>query len=138
MADAFVEAGVLGGWQGRRAGSKSYSATAGSVVASAPIVLVDRTTQGVAEILAEALQRNGAVVVGEKTVGHASYMSLVRDGDVAVWMPVGQWLRSDEKPINGNGVEPDEEVEVTDPEADDDPVLARALELVSRELPKAA
>ena len=138
LADAFVEAGVLGGWQGRRAGSKSYSATAGSVVASAPVVLVDRTTQGIAEILAEALQRNGAVVVGEKTVGHASYMSLVRDGDVAVWMPVGQWLRADEKPINGNGVEPDEAVEAADPESEDDPVLARALELVSRELPKAA
>jgi C-terminal processing protease CtpA/Prc len=57
---------------------------------------------------------------------------------VAVWMPVGQWLRADEKPINGNGVEPDEAVEVVDPEAEDDPVLARALELVSRELPKAA
>lgn len=138
LADAFVEAGVLGGWQGRRAGSKSYSATAGSVAASAPIVLVDRMTQGIAEILAEALQRNGAVVVGEKTAGHASFMSLVRDGDVAVWMPVGQWLRADEKPINGNGVEPDEAVEVVDPEAEDDPVLARALELVSRELPKAA
>jgi carboxyl-terminal processing protease len=138
LADAFVESGVLGGWQGRRAGSKSYSATAGSVVASAPIVLVDRLTQGIAEILAEALQRNGAVVVGEKTAGHASFMSLVRDGDVAVWMPVGQWLRADEKPINGNGVEPDEAVEVVDPEAEDDPVLARALELVSRELPKAA
>jgi C-terminal processing protease CtpA/Prc len=95
-------------------------------------------TQGIAEILAEALQRNGAVVVGEKTAGHASFMSLVRDGDVAVWMPVGQWLRADEKPINGNGVEPDEAVEVVDPEAEDDPVLARALELVSRELPKAA
>jgi C-terminal processing protease CtpA/Prc len=53
-------------------------------------------------------------------------------------MPVGQWLRADEKPINGNGVEPDEAVEVVDPEAEDDPVLARALELVSRELPKAA
>lgn len=138
LADAFVESGVLGGWQGRRAGSKSYSATAGSVAASAPIVLVDRMTQGIAEILAEALQRNGAVVVGEKTAGHASFMSLVRDGDVAVWMPVGQWLRADEKPINGNGVEPDEAVEVVDPEAEDDPVLARALELVSRELPKAA
>lgn len=138
LADAFVEAGVLGEWRGRRAGAKSFSATAGSVVASAPVVLVDRTTQGVAEILAEALQRNGAVVVGEKTVGHASYMSLIQDGDVAVWMPVGQWLRSDNEPINGNGIEPNELVEVEDPEAEDDPVLARALEILNRELPKAA
>ncbi len=44
-------------------------------------------------------------------------MSLVRDGDVAVWMPVGQWLRADAEPINGNGIEPDEVVEVADPEA---------------------
>jgi len=138
LADAFVDSGVLGGWQGRRAGSKIYPATAGTAVATAPLVLVDRSTQGIAEILAEALQRNGAVVVGEKTVGHASYMSLVRDGDVAVWMPVGEWLRADDKPINGNGVEPDELVEVEDPEADDDPVLARALEILSQELPKAA
>lgn len=138
LADAFVDAGVLGGWQGRRAGSKTFAATAGSVVSSAPVVLVDRSTQGVAEILAQALQRHGAVVVGEKTAGHASYMSLVRDGDVVVWMPVGQWLRADEEPINGNGIEPDEPVEVIDPESDTDLVLERALEVLSRELPKAA
>jgi carboxyl-terminal processing protease len=138
LADAFVDDGVLGGWQGRRAGSKTFSATAGRLVSSAPIVLVDRSTQGVAEILAEALQRNGAVVVGEKTAGHASYMSLIRDGDVAVWMPVGQWMRADDEPINGNGIVPDEPVEVADPEAEGDPVLARALEILSRELPKAA
>jgi len=138
LADAFVDSGVLGGWKGRRAGSKTFPATAGRVVNTTPMVLVDHSTQGIAEILAEALQRNGAVVVGEKTAGHASFMSLVRDGDVAVWMPVGQWLRADDEPINGNGIEPDELVEVADPEADEDPVLARALEILSRELPKAA
>jgi carboxyl-terminal processing protease len=138
LADAFVDAGVLGVWQGRRAGSKTFSATAGRLVDSVPVVLVDRSTQGVAEILAGALQRNGAVVVGEKTAGHASYMSLVSDGNVAVWMPVGQWLRADDEPINGNGIVPDEPVEVTDPDAENDPVLARALEVLSRELPKAA
>jgi C-terminal processing protease CtpA/Prc len=138
LADAFVDAGVLGGWQGRRAGSKTFSATAGRLVSTAPVVLVDRNTLGVAEILAEALQRHGAVVVGEKTAGHASYMSLVRDGDVAVWMPVGQWLRADGEPINGKGIEPNEPVEVSDLEGEDDPVLERALEVLSRELPKAA
>jgi carboxyl-terminal processing protease len=138
LADAFVDAGVLGGWKGRRAGSKTFPAEPGRMVSSVPVVLVDRSTQGVAEILAAALQRNGAVVVGEKTAGHASYMNLVRDGDVAVWMPVGQWMRADDKPINGNGIEPDESVEISDPEAEGDPVLSRALEVLSRELPKAA
>ena len=63
------------------------------------------------EILAAALARQGAIVVGEKTLGHAPYMNLVRDGEVALWMPVGQWLRGDDETIEGNGVEPTEEVE---------------------------
>jgi C-terminal processing protease CtpA/Prc len=52
-------------------------------------------------------------------------------------MPVGEWLRSDDTPINGNGIEPDEAVE-GDSEAAVDPVLARALEILSLELEKAA
>jgi C-terminal processing protease CtpA/Prc len=62
-------------------------------------------------------------------------MSLVRDGDVAVWMPVGQWLRSDDEVIDGHGIEPDEVVEAT---GDGDPVLERALEMLGQPLEKAA
>jgi C-terminal processing protease CtpA/Prc len=65
-------------------------------------------------------------------------MSLVRDGDVAVWMPVGQWLRPDDEVIDGKGIEPDEVVEISAPGAEGDPVLDRALELLSQDLEKAA
>jgi C-terminal processing protease CtpA/Prc len=138
LADSFIREGVVGQWKGRRAGSRVYSATADVVTASLPLVLVGPHTEGAGEILAAALKRSGAVLVGQKTLGHAPYMSLVRDGDVAVWMPVGQWLRSDDEPIDGNGIEPDHPVEVADPDAPGDPVLERALEIISRESEMAA
>jgi len=137
LADHFVDDGVLGAWQGRRAGSRSYAATAGTVKRQLPLVLVGSGTVGAGEILASALQRHGAVLVGQKTGGQAPYMNLVRDGDVAVWMPVGQWLRADEQPISGNGLEPDEAVEAV-ADGEGDPVLERALEILGRELEKAA
>ncbi|HSO22268.1 MAG TPA: S41 family peptidase [Chondromyces sp.] len=137
LADVFIDDGVLGAWKGRRAGARTYSATVGTVQRELPVVLVGPETNGAGEVLAAALQRHGAVVVGERTVGHAPYMSLVRDGEVSVWMPVGEWMRSDDTPINGNGIEPDEAVE-GDSEAAVDPVLARALEILSLELEKAA
>lgn len=138
LADVFIDDGVLGAWKGRRAGARTYSATAGTVQRELPIVLVGPETNGAGEVLAAALQRHGAVVVGAATAGHAPYMSLVRDGEVSVWMPVGEWLRKDETPINGNGVEPDELVEAAEPDDGVDPVLARALEILSLELEKAA
>jgi len=138
LADSFVRTGRLGQWKGRRAGSRTFAATEEAVTNALPIVLVGPHTEGVGEILAAALQGAGAVVVGQRTLGHAPYMSLVRDGDVAVWMPVGQWLRPDDETIDGKGIEPDEIVEAADPEGDDDPVLDRALEILSQDLEKAA
>jgi C-terminal processing protease CtpA/Prc len=138
LADSFVRTGRLGQWKGRRAGSRTFAATEEAVTNALPMVLVGPHTEGVGEILAAALQGAGAVVVGQRTLGHAPYMSLVRDGDVAVWMPVGQWLRPDDETIDGKGIEPDEIVEAAEPEGDDDPVLDRALEILSQDLEKAA
>jgi C-terminal processing protease CtpA/Prc len=135
LADGFVSSGRLGEWRGRRAGSRSYQASEDVITDSLPIVLVGPNTAGIGEVLAGALQGAGAVVVGQKTRGDAPYMSLVRDGDVAVWMPVGQWLRSDDEVIDGHGIEPDEVVEAT---GDGDPVLERALEMLGQPLEKAA
>lgn len=138
LADSFVGSGRLGQWEGRRAGSRTYEAKEKVVTETLPVVLVGTHTAGVGEILAAALQGAGAVVVGHRTVGYAPYMSLVRDGDVAIWMPVGQWLRPDDETINGKGIEPDEVVEGIDSDADGDPVLERALEILSQDLEKAA
>jgi C-terminal processing protease CtpA/Prc len=138
LADSFVSSGRLGEWRGRRAGSRSYAASEAVITENLPLVLIGPQTEGVGEILAAALQAAGAVLVGQTTRGHAPYMSLVRDGDVAVWMPVGQWLRPDDEIINGKGIEPDEVVEAADDGGAGDPVLERALEILGRQLEKAA
>jgi carboxyl-terminal processing protease len=138
LADSFMASGRVGEWQGRRAGSRSYQASDEAITESLPVVLVGPNTEGVGEILAGALQGAGAVIVGQKTRGRAPYMSLVRDGDVAVWMPVGQWLRADDQAIDGTGIEPDEVVEAAGDGGEDDPVLERALEILSQPLEKAA
>jgi carboxyl-terminal processing protease len=137
VADAFSKQGVLARWTGRRAGSRSYEASEGAVSEVPPVVVVGPETEGVGEVLAVALRRVGAVVVGQKTAGRAPYMSLVRDGDLAVWMPVGQWLGADDEPIDGRGVDPD--VTVDAPAEDGtDPALQRALELLVAPLEQAA
>jgi carboxyl-terminal processing protease len=138
LADGFAEDGVLGQWVGRRAGSRTYEANPGRLIERRPVVIVGPETEGVGEVLASALKRHGAVVVGQQTAGRAAYMSLVRDGDLAIWMPVGQWLGADDEPIDGRGVEPDESVEGSTDDDPVDPVLRRALELVDGELEQAA
>ncbi len=138
LADGFADEGLLGRWAGRRAGSRSYEATAGTLAAGRPVVIVGGETEGIGEIFAAALKRHGAVVVGQQTAGRAPYMSLVRDGDLAIWMPVGQWLGADDEPIDGRGVEPDEVVEAEATEGSTDPVLRRALELLAAPLEQAA
>lgn len=138
LADIFVGSGRLGQWEGRRAGSRTYEADEKVVIDKLPVVLVGPHTAGVGEILAAALQNAGAVIVGRTTVGFAPYMSLVQEGDVAIWMPVGQWLRPDDETINGKGIDPDEVVEDIDPDSDVDAVLERALEILDQELEKAA
>ncbi len=137
LADAFSDSGILGAWKGRQAGARSFAATAGVVNGTPPLVLVGSETEGVGEVLAEALRRAGAVLVGQKTMGHAPHMNLVRDTDFALWLPVGLWMQADDQPISGNGVAPDEVVEVH-PDATGDATLDKALELLPGELKTAA
>jgi len=138
VADLFVKQGILGGWHGRRAGSQTFEASPGVVLPVPPVILVNGGTEGVGEILAAALQRNGATVLGTRTVGHAPHMQLIQDQDINLWLPVGRWLRGDATEIDGNGVEPDEVIEPADDASDQDPVLDRALEIVTRALEQAA
>jgi carboxyl-terminal processing protease len=138
VADLFVEEGVLGGWSGRKAGSQTFAATAGSLTGRPPVIMIGPETEGVGEILAAALQRAGMPLVGGRTVGHAPHMRFVEEGDLTLWLPVGKWLRADGEAINGNGVEPDEAVEAGDEDEAGDPVLDRALELAAAPLEQAA
>jgi carboxyl-terminal processing protease len=136
VADLFVGDGVLARWTGREAGSLSVDATPASTE-TVPVVLVDHETEGVGEILAAALQRSGATLVGAATMGHAPHMQMVRQGELNLWIPVGRWLGPDDEPIKNSGLNPTEEVESGDDE-DADPVLDRALELATGAVAEAA
>jgi C-terminal processing protease CtpA/Prc len=139
-ADLFAGEGVLAQWRGRRAGEKVFPASQGRVNGEQPIVLVNHNTQGVGEILAAALQRSGASLVGTKTAGRAHHMRLIHDQDLYLWLPVAHWLREDDEPITRNGVEPDFEVESSGDDFKDgaDPILDKALSLVRERLEAAA
>jgi C-terminal processing protease CtpA/Prc len=132
VADLFAREGLLAEWRGQRAGAESFQATANPVELSGErlLVLIGPNTEGVGEILAAGLRRAGATLVGHRSIGHASHMWLVHDGDLHLWIPVGYWLRADEQPINENGVEPDQTVDLQEVEEGEDPVLHKALEMI--------
>ncbi len=128
VADRFAASGLLGQWKGRRAGEREFKATAGAALAP-PVVLVGPRTEGPGEILAAALARAGATLVGGETAGHAPHMMLVNDDDIHLWMPVAYWLKPDGSPLDGDGLEPDEKVAAA---AKGDPALDRAVELAGQ------
>jgi carboxyl-terminal processing protease len=137
VADLFVGEGTLAAWKGREAGSATIEATADSSM-NLPIVLINGETEGAGEILASALQRSGAVLIGQSTMGHAPHMQIVRRGDLNLWIPVGRWLGGNDEPLRGTGLTPDEEVEPAEEDEAGDPILERALEMLRPSLAEAA
>lgn len=137
VADLFIGEGTLAAWKGREAGSATIEATGDSFM-SLPLVLVNGETEGAGEILASALQRSGAVLLGQPTMGHAPHMKIVRQGDLNLWIPVGRWLGPDDEPLRGSGLEPEEEIEPAEEDEEGDPILERALERLRPELAEAA
>jgi C-terminal processing protease CtpA/Prc len=136
--DLFVGEGTLGAWQGRRAGEESFAAGPEVALPSPPIVLVGPDTEGVGEILASGLRRGSARLVGGVTMGHAPHMRMIRDGDLVLWLPVAHWLRWDDTPIHRTGLEPDEAVAAAAEDEDGDPVLERAVQMLSEVVDQAA
>lgn len=130
VADLFIADGTIASWEGREAGSEVIEATP-SATGTLPVVLIGNDTEGVGEILAGALKRAGAVLLGESTMGHAPHMQFVRRGDLNLWMPVGRWLGPDDEPLRGTGLEPDEEIGAPGEDEEGDPVLERAVELAA-------
>jgi carboxyl-terminal processing protease len=98
------------------------------------IVLVNQGSASGSEILAGALQDAGqARLVGKKTFGKGSvqdYEELKNGG--ALKLTVAEWLTPKKRSINKEGIAPDIEVDLTeeDANADKDPQLAKALELL--------
>ncbi len=100
------------------------------------VICVDPTTAGAAEILAAALKRRGATLVGGETYGDTGQRQVQSVAGGQLWLAGAWFVGPDGKALLGAGLKPDEAVRMR---RDGDPVLDRALELArGQALPKAA
>jgi carboxyl-terminal processing protease len=149
-AKLFLSSGTIGSLKGQTVTKQEFAADANKVVWKNPIVvLTSGATSGAAEVLAAAIGGNKrGEVVGERTFGSASQQKLIQlDDGAAVNLTVAFYYTPDGKSIPQEGVSPT--TEVTNPTDDpvayshaenppltpadprSDPVLSKALELLS-------
>jgi carboxyl-terminal processing protease len=98
------------------------------------VVLVDGASASASEIVAGALQDHGrATLIGDTTFGKGSVQwphELTNGAELRV--TVARWFTPDDRAIHGEGLDPDEFVEMTieDMEAELDPQLDRAIQFL--------
>ncbi len=98
------------------------------------VILMDGGSASASEILAGALSENNvATLVGAKTFGKGSVQEVVDlPNKSSVKITIARWLTPKGNSIQGNGLIPDHEVELTidDYENNRDPQLEKAIELL--------
>ncbi|MBI1960953.1 MAG: S41 family peptidase [Candidatus Liptonbacteria bacterium] len=110
----------------------------GPLAAMPVVVLVNNGSASASEILAGALRdQRKAKLVGEKTYGKGSVQELesLSDGST-LKLTVARWVLPSGVIIEGNGLEPDIVVKITEKDIEDekDPQLSRAIETLKNEL----
>lgn len=134
IADEFLGPGVVFSLEGATGLIDRWTAGPGGAAVDAEVtVLINRASVSAAEILAAALsQQGGATLIGETTAGKGTAQrSFEVSGGGAVRVTVARWLTPDGSSVEDGGVAPDIEVEDIagpDEDAEDDPVLERALD----------
>ncbi len=122
VTDQFMTQGTILIETDAEGGERIWSATGGGLATEIPIViLMDGLSASGAEVLAAALKDNGrAMLVGTRTFGKGTVnqlRTLTNCNDPgscgALYVSVGRWLRPAGEPIEGLGVKPDIEVELT-------------------------
>jgi carboxyl-terminal processing protease len=100
------------------------------------VVLVDGGSASASEIVAGALHDSGvATLVGTKTYGKGSVQEIVPlKSGASLKITIAKWYTPKGKNINGNGLEPDEKVEMTAEEynAGNDTQRTRAVEILQK------
>lgn len=99
------------------------------------IVLINEGSASASEIVAGALQDHGlATIIGKQSFGKGSVQGLryLSDGS-NIKLTVAKWLTPNERMIDGEGIAPDIEIELTEEDYsnDNDPQLDKALEILN-------
>jgi len=100
------------------------------------VVLINKGSASASEIVAGALKDHGmATLVGETTFGKGTVQSLFPlDDGSSIKLTIAEWLTPNENTIEGQGIDPDVEVELTEEDFnnDRDPQMDKALELLAQ------
>lgn len=95
---------------------KTYASRGQAILADMQtVVLINGSSASASEIVAGALKDYGkATLIGEKTYGKGSVQSLITlDGGEMLRVTIAKWYTPNGKNINGEGIEPDSQVERT-------------------------
>ncbi|MCK4964048.1 MAG: hypothetical protein KAS54_03125, partial [Dehalococcoidia bacterium] len=134
VASEFLDGGIVL-YEADNAGEiiKEWTASTGGLATDMPlVVLIDGGSASGSEVLAGALQDHGrATLIGTKTYGKGSVNVLHQLSDnSAIYVTTARWLTPDSHLIEGKGITPDIEVEITEEDISSgrDPQLESAIE----------
>jgi carboxyl-terminal processing protease len=132
IASQFLPEGTTVLLESNRAGDRQSAKTnAGGVALDTPlVVLVNHNSASSSEILAGALQDAGrATLVGEPTYGTGTVLTTYKiSGGGRLILGTQQWLTPKGRLIRGQGIAPDEKVDLPDSVAPLSPTEAAALD----------
>ena len=131
VSDLFLEEGLVVYQEDRSGRRTDYYADAGQIAESIPLaVLIDEGSASASEVVAGALQdHRRAILVGETSFGKGSVQHVydLADGS-QVHVTVALWFTPSDRPIQGNGLEPDVVVQSdSSEETDTDPFIEAAI-----------
>jgi carboxyl-terminal processing protease len=133
VASQFLGDGLVAFQVEKDGKENSFSVKRGGEYTAGPLaLLVDGGSASASEIVAGALQdRERAVLIGQKTFGKGSVQSVhdLSDGS-SVHITYAKWLTPNRRQIDGNGLQPNLQVPITDADRNsgNDPQLKRAIE----------
>ena len=136
IASQFLADGTIFWEEDSAGGLTETTATAGGIATDPSIkviVLVDGGSASASEIVAGALQDRGrAQLVGTKTFGKGTVQQWTQlESDSGGFrLTVAKWLTPDKTWVHKVGITPDVVVDTAPTKPGDDPVLAKALELL--------
>ncbi|MCK4744910.1 S41 family peptidase [Candidatus Parcubacteria bacterium] len=117
--------------------NKNYYKSRGraELAALPTVALINEGSASASEIVAGALQDHGlATIIGKQSFGKGSVQDLRHLSDGSnIKLTVAKWLTPNERMIDGEGIAPDIEVELTEEDysSDRDPQLDKALEILN-------